>query len=335
MNKSDVNDVLSPVSIREMATAFQRSRVILTAYELELFTVLGNESKSSVEVSTALGTDERATDRLMNALCAMGLLEKKGSKFSNSPTASRFLMKGKLEYMSSLMHVVHMWDSWSTLTNAIQSGTSVVSRHIDYRGEKWLSAFIAAMHERAHKHGNEIVSMLDLSDVSCVLDVGGGSGAYSMALVRAQEGIKATVFDLPNIIPITKRYVEKEGFSDKIYTVAGDYNIDSLGTGFDLVFLSAVVHSNSPQDNKNLIGKCAEALNPQGQVVVLDFIMDENRVSPFFGALFALNMLVATESGDTYTESEVRFWMNDAGLSNIVRKETDFNTTIIIGRKMY
>ncbi len=154
-----------------------------------------------------------------------------------------------------------------------------------------------------------------------------------MAFVRAKAGISATVFDLPNVVSLTQKYVEQEGLADKVKTVGGDYMVDDLGSGFDLVFLSAIIHSNSVEENRKLIRKCAQALNPNGQVVVQDFIMDEDRTSPAHGALFALNMLVGTEAGDTYTESEVRRWMEEAGLSNLIRKDTHFGATLIMSRK--
>jgi 2-polyprenyl-3-methyl-5-hydroxy-6-metoxy-1,4-benzoquinol methylase len=166
-----------------------------------------------------------------------------------------------------------------------------------------------------------------------VLDVGGGSGAFAMAFVRAQAGISATIFDLPNVLSLTQKYIEQERLADKIKTVAGDYMVDELGSGFDLVFLSAIIHSNSAEENRKLIRKCAQALIPRGQVVVQDFIMDADRTSPVHGAFFALNMLVGTEAGDTYTESEVRSWMEEAELSNLIRKDTHFGTTLIMGRK--
>lgn len=323
----------SPQTIMEMASAFQRSRVLLTAHELDLFTVLGDGNVSSAEAARALGTDARATDRLMNALCAMGLLTKKDGRFSNGPLASRFLVKGKPDFLAGLMHMVHLWETWSTLTEAVRRGGSVVARaaRVNERGEGWLRAFIAAMHWRACQHAPGVVGLLDLSGVSRVLDVGGGSGAYAMAFARAKAGIGAVVLDLPNVIPLTEEYLRQEGLSDRVGTVVGDYEVDALGSGFDLVFLSAIIHSNSPAQNRSLIRKAAEALGPHGQVVVQDFIVLEDRTGPPFAALFALNMLVGTEAGDTYTESEVRHWMEEAGLRRVVRKDTPFGTSLIIG----
>ncbi|MFA4915953.1 MAG: methyltransferase [Syntrophales bacterium] len=327
------NNNISEVQIRDMALAFQGSRVLLTAYELGIFTALGEMERSGEEVAKIIKTESRATDRLLNALCALGLVKKKNGRFSNTPLALRFLVKGKPDYMAGLMHYAHLWDAWSSLTQAVRKGRSVTTRPTNERGDKWLKSFIAAMHERAVRHAHAVVGMIDLSHVSQILDVGGGSGAYTMAFVQAKKGIRATVFDLPNVIPLTQKYISEAGISDKVETVIGDYNIDSFGRDFDLIFLSAIIHSNSPEQNQVLMDKIYYALNPGGQLVIQDFIMDEDRTTPPFGALFALNMLVGTEAGDTYTEREIRVWMQETGLSNIYRKDTEIGTTLIIGEK--
>lgn len=333
INDDSDRDQISPDHIRDIVYSFRTSRILLTAYELGIFTAVGDGGSTSAEVSTAIGTDERATDRLMNALCAMGLLDKEGGKFSNGELASRYLVEGKPEYMAGLMHSVNLWDSWSTLTEAVRRGRCVPRPDVNDRGQQWLTAFITAMHAREPGVTDRAVAMLDLTGVKRVLDVGGGSGAYSMAFVRAADGIRATVFDLPNVIPLTRRFIEEEGYEDSIETTAGDYTSDDLGSGFDLVFLSSIVHSNPPEANAELVRKCADALNPGGQVVVQDFIVTEDRTGPPRAAIFALNMLVGTEGGDTYTESEVREWMEKAGLSDIIRQDTESGTTQIIGRK--
>lgn len=323
---------LTREQIRGTAYAFQESRILLTAHELGLFTAIGNGRHSSAGIASLLGTDPRATDRLMNALCAIGLLEKENGRFSNSPAARECLVRDSPGYLGGLMHTVHLWDTWTTLTAAVRRGTSVRIRGVDQRDEQWLPAFIAAMHDRAVRQAPAVVAQIDLSKVARVLDVGGGSGAYAMAFARAKAGISATVFDLPDVLPLTRTYIEHEGLSQRVTTVPGDYLKDGLGRDFDLVFLSAIIHSNSPSENAELILKCARALRPGGRVVVQDFIMDEERLTPSHGAIFALNMLVGTESGDTYTEAEVSGWMTAAGLSGVSRQGTPFGTSQIAGR---
>jgi SAM-dependent methyltransferase len=324
----------TPSDIMDLANAFRASRVLLTAFELDLFTALEGSSKTSDEVSKSIGTSPRATDRLMNALVSLGLLEKKNGKFSNTPAASKFLVVGKPGYMGGLAHTVNLWDTWSTMTEAVKTGTSVLRRGtVNERGDKWLESFITAMHLRAKLQAPAIASMLDLSGVNRILDVGGGSGVFSFAFIDAKAGLKATVFDLSNVTALTNKYIKEEGYSGKVETVSGDYLTDELGTDYNLVFLSAIIHSNSPEENKFLFRKCGSALNSGGQLVVVDFMMDEDRTNPPMGALFALNMLVGTEAGDTYTESEVQSWMEEAGFSDIKRSDTEFGTSLIVGKK--
>jgi len=317
--------------VRNVAYGFQGSRVLLTAYELGIFAALGDGRSTSPEVAARIGADPRATDRLLNALCAMRILGKENGRFYNTSAARETLLPGPGGDPGGLMHTVHLWSTWNTLTEAVRRGESVLLPEVNERGEEWLTAFIAAMHDRAVRQAPTAIAQLDLSAVSSVLDVGGGSGAYAMAFVRGKKGMRATVFDLPNVLPITRGYIEREGLSQSVATVAGDYLEDELPRGQDLVLLSAIVHSNSPAENGALIARCARALNPGGRVVVQDFIMDEDRVSPPAGALFALNMLVGTCAGDTYTESEIAAWMTAAGLSGVSRQGSPFGWSQIVG----
>jgi predicted O-methyltransferase YrrM len=224
-----------------------------------------------------------------------------------------------------------MWHSWSGLTDAVREGKPALRAAINERGETWLKPFIAAMHHRAAQQAPAVAELVGLGGVARVLDVGGGSGAFAMAFAAKQPGLVAVVFDLPNVLPLTREYIAEAGLTSRVTTAVGDYLDDALPHGFDLVFLSAVIHSNSAAQNSALLRSCAAALNPGGRVAVVDWVMDEDRVAPAAGAFFALNMLVATESGDTFTEREIRGWMIGAGLAPGPRIETGFGTSIVFG----
>ncbi len=329
-NKSDN----SPSKIVSHVRAFREARTILTAFELDLFTIIGKGGKSSEEIARKAGTDGRATDRLLNALAASGYVDKKGGKFSNTALSFRYLVRGEPEYMGGLMHQADLWHTWSTLTDAVRAGSSVLSRGpVNAKDGRWLESFIAAMHMRATHQAPAIAKLIDMTGVGRILDVGGGSGIFSMAFVRSAEGLNSVVFDLPDVVELTRMYVESEKLSSRIAVAAGDYTIDTLGTGFDLVFMSAVIHSNSVDTNKKLFRKAFGALNPGGRLIVLDFIMDQDRLSPAEGAYFSLNMLVGTPEGDTFTESEIRGWMEEAGFSDVERTATGFGTDLMSGSK--
>lgn len=326
------NEVLTPESIRNFANSFKQSRVLLTAIELDIFSVINTHLMFSSEVAKILGTDKRATDRLMNALVALGFLKKLHGKFYNSEAAKQYFIRDKKDYMGNLHHTNHLWDSWSTLTEAVKKGTSVYKKS-DSKRENWRQNFIAAMHYRAQHEAKIIALMIDFSNVNKMLDVGGGSGAFTYEFISKNPAMKGVIFDLPEIIPMTKKYANECNMIQNIEFIEGDYLNDSIGSGYDLILLSAIVHINSFEQNRQLIAKCYEALNGGGQIIIRDFIMKDERTEPVNGALFALNMLVGTECGDTYTEEEMKEWFMNAGITKIEKKNTSFGSDFLIGIK--
>jgi predicted O-methyltransferase YrrM len=320
----------TPADFREQVYGFQVSRIILTAYELGIFTVIGDIKKTSFEVASEIQTNERATDRLMNALVACELLGKEKGGFYNHDFAKKYLVKGKPDYLAGYDHTLNMWQTWSELTFAIKSGGPVQKNR--QQDPERTTAFIAAMHDRAFKQAADVVALIHLEKINHILDVGGGSGAYSMAFVKAKNNLDAVIFDLPEVLPNTKKYIAEAGLTSRISMIAGNYHYNDMGQGYDLVFLSAIIHINSPEENQSLISRCVNTLNPGGMLVIQDHIMSEDRTYPRPGAFFALNMLVATEHGDTYTEKEITNWMKQAGLIDINIIPT-FNNALVMGQK--
>ncbi len=320
--------------ILEMGGAFQNSRVLLTGFELGVFEAIGEDSLASVQVAERIGANPRATDRLLNALAALGLLDKTVDLFSIPIDTRDALIPSRPGYVGgALGHMLSLWRTWSTLTEAVRAGTSVIERDQEAR-EHYVEPFIAAMHFRASRQAGRVLGHIDLRHVRRVLDVGGGSGAYSIAFCRANPDITAVVFDQPDVVPLTQHYAAEAGLSDRISTVTGDFTRDELGRDFDLAWLSQVLHSNSPAENAELIKRAYRALKPGGQIVVQEFVVDEGRTSPPWAVLFALNMLVGTKAGDTFTESEIRAWFTDAGFTDIRRADPlDTGSTLILAKK--
>jgi hypothetical protein len=322
----------SPLAFRELIYSFQASRIILSAYELDIFSHIPDKGNTSASIATAIDANPRATDRLMNALCAIGFLNKKDDLFFNTAFTAQYLNRQSPDYLKGFHHTINMWDTWTTLTEVVRSGKTQRQKIQSRKRDDWSESFIGAMHERASLQAKQLVDKLPLENIRHMLDIGGGSGVYAMEFVMNNPSNEATVFDLPEIIPITKTYVEKAGLTNRFSYKAGDYNRDSFGRGYDLAFLSAIVHINSAEENRLLIRKCFAALNPKGIIAIQDHLMSADRTQPYAGALFAINMLVGTDSGDTYTEEELHSWLHEAGFSDIIRIET-FNNAMLVGRK--
>jgi len=320
-----------PDDVAQRIRGFMPSRVILTAVELDIFTAVGDKA-SAADVAKRLDLDPRATEMLLNSLVALDLLEKKEGAFCNSAVSSRYLMEGSPDdSRASLMHTVHLWGRWSTLTDCVREGTSVTYRDMTESDSAWTEAFIAAMHKNASVRATQIVKAVGTDGVKKVLDVGGGSAAYSIAFARANQGLQADVFDLPNVVPLAKRYIESAGVSDRVRTRTGDFRKDELGADYDLVFISAICHMNSPEQNIDLLKKAHDALAPGGRVVIQDFVLTTDKTSPPTAALFALNMLVGTRAGSSYSEDEYREWLTKVGFKEITPVRLPGPTALVVG----
>lgn len=323
----------NPLYIANLVRGFQKSRILLTAIELDIFSHIDKKPLSSKDVATAIKTDCRATDRLMNALVAMNLLEKNGKLFSNTELSGKFLVKGKPAYMSNLHHSNHLWHTWSDLTEVVKGGKPVYKKAVKDKSDNWQKSFIEAMHNRGIVQAPMVAARIDLSNVDKMLDIGGGSGVFSMAFVKKKPTLMADVFDLPEIVGLTKKYIEREKMQSNVKTIAGDLHTDEFPEKYDLVFVSAIIHMLSEEDNIRLFEKCSKALNKGGILLLSDFIMNDNRTSPERGTIFAINMLVGTPEGDTYTFNEINAWLEKTGFTKLSIIDVPFEADLIMATK--
>lgn len=322
-----------PEDFLQALRAFQESRVLLTAIELDLYSAVG-EGATAAEVARRLGTDPRATEMLLNALVALDTLAKREGVFSNKPLAARFLASGgAVAARPALMHIVHMWERWSTLTECVRQGTAVTYQEPEDRDPKWTEAFIAAMHVNATQRAPAVAQAIGLEGVRRMLDVGGGSGAYSIAFAQAAPGLTAEVFDLPRVARIAEGHIARAGLSGRITTRAGDLRTDSFGEGWDLILVSAICHMLSPEENQDLLRRCYAALAPDGRLVIQDFILEPDKTAPRQAALFSLNMLVGTQAGASYSRPEYAAWLEATGFAGIRYQPLPGPSALMVGRR--
>ena len=331
LSQRDAAGVL-PDDFQQTVRGFQPSRVLLTAVELDIFTAVGKGATLD-GVAGALKTDPRATGMLLDALVALEVLQKRDGVYRNTTIGERYLVAdARDDARAALMHTAHLWQRWSTLTDCVRQGTSVNYREMVERGDKWTTAFIAAMHHNATARAPLVIKTAGLDGVGRMLDVGGGSGAYAIAFARAREDLRVEIFDLPTVLPIAEGHIAEAGLTDRITTRVGDLRTDDLGSGFDLILLSAICHMLGPEENQNLLERCFAALSPGGRVLIQDFILAPDRTAPRHATLFALNMLVGTREGNTYTSDEYRSWLVQVGFEDIQHTALPGPTGLIFGR---
>jgi (2Fe-2S) ferredoxin/2-polyprenyl-3-methyl-5-hydroxy-6-metoxy-1,4-benzoquinol methylase len=321
-----------PDDFQQSVRGFQVSRVLLTAIELDVFSAVGQGARAE-DLAVELGTDRRATEMLLDSLVALNVLSKQDSVYNNTQLSARYLSAGaRDDARGALMHTAHLWPRWSTLTDCVRRGTSVTYREMVDRGDEWTTAFIAAMHRNASVRAPAVVKAVGIEGARRMLDVGGGSGAYSIAFARANPDLRVEAFDLPTVVPIAERHIEEAKLSGRVTTRAGDLRTDDFGEGYDLIFLSAICHMLGPDSNVGLFRRCFAALSPGGRIVVQDFVLGPDRTSPKSAALFALNMLVGTPEGSTYTSEEYRSWLGQVGFGDIQHITPPGPTGLMIGR---
>lgn len=322
-----------PDNLQNQIRGFQESRAILTALELDVFTAVG-EGGSAAQVAAKIGADARSIEMLLNALASLRLLTKHEGIFRNSPAAARYLAAGSRDNARpAMLHTAHLWHRWSTLTGAVRAGTAIDRQEPGGPSEAWTEAFIAAMHRNAAERAPIVVRAVGAEKVRRMLDVGGGSGAYSIAFARANAALRADILDLAAVEPIAQRHIREAKVEDRVHVRAGDLRSDLLGEGYDLVFISAICHMLSPEENLDLLRRSREALAPGGRVVIQDFILEADKTAPRFGALFALNMLVGTRAGNSYSGPEYMGWLGEAGFREIRHVRLPGITGLMIGSR--
>jgi ubiquinone/menaquinone biosynthesis C-methylase UbiE len=309
--------------LKQIST-FMPARIILTANHYRIFDHCESGGKTAASLSGLVKTDGRATELLLNSLVALGLLKKKGDRYGNTALSSRYLVKGKPQYQGDIMdHYNTLWDNWSGLDTVLKTGKPFRRSH-DHK------SFILGMHNIASLKEKEVINALDLRGVGRLLDLGGGPGTYSVAF--AKKKIDVTILDFPDTLRITRKLTKQAGLEKRIRLLPGDFTEADWGDGYDMIFISQILHSFTAGECLGLLRKSRTALKPGGRVVVQEFHLDETKTNPPVGAIFAINMLVNTPGGRTYTPKEMSAWMKKAGFVRMEKKLLG-DTVLLIGAR--
>lgn len=304
--------------VLELARAFQPACILAAAAELDIFTALDNRPTTATCLAAKLGTDARATAVLLDALAALDLLEKQEDTYSVPAEVAEILSEQSPEnVLSGVRHLGNCLRRWAQLAQVTKTGTAA-QRVPSMRGQEAdTAAFIGAMHNFCAPITEEVIERLRPLTFRHLLDIGGASGTWTIAFLRAAPDAKATLFDLPEVIPLARKRIAEAGLSNRVDLVAGDFYEDDLPGGADLAWVSAITHQNSRRQNRALFAKVHAALKQDGIIAIRDIVMNDSRTTPAAGALFAVNMLVGTKAGGTYTFDEFEQDLLHAGFTNV------------------
>jgi SAM-dependent methyltransferase len=314
--------MITPKTIMEDAWCYMKSRVLFTAAELDVFTKLEGCHYTAAELARDANLDERGASRLLDCLVSLGMLHKDQNRYRLAAGSEVLSATHPATILPMILHLNHIWKNWSLLSDVVRQGKNDSLRKLADWGGEVQEAFIGAMHAIGQEMAAEIAGAYDLSPYKKLLDIGGASGTYTMAFLRRNPAMRAVIFDFAPVLALAKKRLTAEGFLDRVELAAGDFYTDELPGGCDLALLSAIIHQNSPEQNIDLYKKIHRALAPGGVVLIRDHIMDESRTQPPAGAMFALNMLVNTSGGDTYTFHEVKATLEAAGFGEVKQVRT-------------
>ncbi|MFF3768151.1 methyltransferase [Streptomyces sp. NPDC001922] len=312
----------SPAPLFELSTGYWAFKTLATAYELHLFARLsGTPGMTFQEFAEYCDIDERPARMLLTGCASLGLLEKTGNLYHNSPLAEAYLVPGKPHHFGGLITMLdrRLYAAWGRLTEAVRANRPVTwdtdhdTSLFQSRNPDVVDTFWESMHTLSSFTGEALSAAVDLSGSRSLLDVGGGSGALAITLCRAFPDLQASVYDLPFVTGIAQHKVEAAGLTGRISTVGGDFFQDpALPEGHDVHTFSNVLHDWREDDAKLLLQKSFDALAPGGLLVIAGYFVNEEQTGPPLAALMGLAQLIETE-GRAYTASEYSRWAAEAG----------------------
>jgi predicted O-methyltransferase YrrM len=321
-----------PDDILKLARQFMESRILLTAAELNLFTLLDEVPSTAENLACRITADLRGMTILLDALSAMGLLIKEpDGVYRCSPDVAACLSdRSPHSVLPMIHHANHLWKSWSNLTSKVSDTEPAEIPASAARNTDDMRAFIGAMHVVGASLAENIVKAVEPGKAKTLIDVGGASGTYAIAFLSAAPNMKATLFDRPAVIPIARERMAEAGMADRVRFVAGDFYADELPGGHDLAMLSAIIHQNNAAQNVELFRKVLHAMVSGGRLIIRDHVMEPNRIAPKEGAIFAVNMLVNTRGGSTYTFDEIKTWLEEAGFTKVRLLQTGYHMDALV-----
>ena len=322
----------------KLASGHVEARIVQAALELRIFETLESHALEAVSVANSLNLEPRATELMLNALTALGLLCKREARFSLTDVSARYLQRSAPGYLGDMIRFeASLWHCWTSLTEAIRSGRPVRAANMYQDNPKETAIFIDAMDSLVKARGDaEIMAeVFDWDNARELLDVGSGPATYPISLCQRFSNLRATIFDLPATLALTEGYVREAGLTSRIRLISGDYRVDEVPGNYDVIFLSNIIHSESFEVNQRLILNLSSVLEPGGSVMVKDHILDSTRINPPAGALFSLLMLLTTQAGRCYAFDEVEAWMSAAGLTHIrqIDLPAPLNSSLIMATK--
>jgi hypothetical protein len=315
------------VDIWECVLGFMDAQILLTAEEIGIFKVLDNGPCAAEEVARRTDLPPDSAERLLNALAGLGAIQKRmDGRFVNSAEASAQLVPGKPDYIGAMFHHVRedLYPMWHYFKEALQErqsqwqrahGAESAANENLYSDAPALRKFMEGMHTITYRVAQEFAAAApELARINSIVDLGGASGAFLVALAQVRPSLRGTVFDLPEVEPITRDFFRHYGVNDRLDFLPGNFWEDPLPPGQDAYALGFILHDWSTEQGTAILQKIAGAAPPGAFLIISEYLLDQDKTSPKWVVRSDLNMLVAARGRERNTE-EYRQWVEEAGFT--------------------
>ncbi len=311
----------APDRILQLGLAFWGSKALLSALELGLFTKLAGKPQTLEQIQKDLALHPRSSRDFLDALVALGMLDRKGARYSNTPATDLFLDRAKPTYVGGILEMANarLFRYWNSLTEALHTGVpqNEAKEGGDlfgtiYADPEKLKGFLKAMTGLSSGAGRAIAKKFPWKKYKTFVDVGGAQGAIPVQVALAHKHVTGANFDLPVVGPIYEDYVRSFGLQDRLSFLPGDFFKQDL-PGADVIVMGHILHDWNLEEKRMLIAKVHRALPKGGAFIIQEAIIDDERRKNAFGLLMSLNMLIETPGGFDYSGADARGWLKAAG----------------------
>jgi len=326
---------VTPQRISQLAWGYAAPLILEAAIRNEVFDTLEASPMTIEELHAVTGASTRGLTAIANALYSLELLDKdQHGRYSLTPESAMFLVRDKPSFMGGLiLHTSEqLLPKWLRLNEVVRTGKPATAVNQEEAGSEFFEQFVSDIFPMSYPSAQALAAALHL-DQGRVLDLAAGSGVWGIALAQNSPGVRVSAVDWPNVLPVTEKTAVRFGLEDRFNFIPGDLLSADFGSGYDVATLGHILHSEGEARSRKLLEKTWESLAPGGTIAIAEFLVSHDRKGPVTGLFFAVNMLVNTDEGSTYSFEEISDWLFDAGFLNPHLLEVPGPSPLILATK--
>ena len=328
---------VTPERLMQFGSAYAPPLIIGAAVANKVFDTLASGPRSVAEVSRETGASTRGLRAIMNALVGLELLTKRDGEYALTPESENFLVRDKPGTLAGFFSMNRQrLIQWMKLDEIVRTGQPAEARNLEGPGTEFFTELVENIIPMSYGAAQVLANELKIADAKNpvrVLDLAAGSGIWGIALAQKSPRVEVTAVDWAGMIPTTKRITQKFGVSDRFNYIEGDLLEADFGSGYDIATLGHILHSEGEERSRKLLKKTAPALKSGGTIAIGEWLVNDERTEPLNGLMFAVNMLVNTERGDTFSFNEIKGWLEEAGFKNARTLEAPGPSPLVLATK--